>query len=155
WSADAFLQRHGRPINAALQARFDIHAAQSWALDGELIRGRLFVLDKHRMRIDDLVFGEVVARLAVSRLDNLYLLRRLRHSVALEERLRVARDLHDSLLQTIAGTALQLLAARRLLERDPDAARFRLEDVQNQLESGELEMRSYIRGLRPATAPRE
>src|SRR5262249_50825206 len=90
-----------------------------------------------------------------SRLDNLYLLRRLSHSVALEERLRVARDLHDSLLQTIAGTALQLLAARRLLERDPDAARFRLEDVQNQLESGEPEMRSYIRGLRPATVPRE
>src|SRR5262249_14894576 len=60
WSADSFLQRHGRPINAALQARFDIHAAQSWALDGELIRGRLFVLDKHRMRIADLVFREGV-----------------------------------------------------------------------------------------------
>jgi signal transduction histidine kinase len=155
WSADAFLQRHGRPISAALQSRFDIHAAESWALEGELIRGRLFVLDKRRMRIDDLVFGEVVARLAVSRLDNLYLLRRLSHSAALEERLRVARDLHDSLLQTIAGTALQLLAARRLLQRDPAAARARLEDVQNQLEQGELEMRSYIRGLRPATAGKE
>jgi signal transduction histidine kinase len=155
WSADSFLQRHGRPISTALQSRFDIHAAQSWALEGELIRGRLFVLDKRRMRIDDLVFGEVVARLAVSRLDNLYLLRRLSNSAALEERLRVARDLHDSLLQTIAGTALQLLAARRLLERDPAAARGRLEDVQNQLEHGELEMRSYIRGLRPATSPKE
>ena len=47
-------------------------------------------------------------------------------------RLRVARDIHDSLLQSAAGSALQLLAARRLLDRDPDEARRRLEDVQAQ-----------------------
>jgi signal transduction histidine kinase len=62
----------------------------------------------------------------------------------------VARDLHDSLLQSQAGAALQLLAARRLLDRDPDAVRDRLQDVQRQLERGELEMRSFIRDLRPA-----
>ena len=122
---------------------------QSWSLDGELIRGRLFALDKRPMRIDDLIFGEIVARLAVSRLDSLYLLRRLGKAAALEERLRVARDIHDSLLQSAAGSALQLVAARRLLDRDPDGARQRLADVQNQLEHGELEMRAFIRRLRP------
>jgi NarL family two-component system sensor histidine kinase LiaS len=93
----------------------------------------------------------VVARLTVSRLDSLYLLRRLRLAAALDERLRVARDIHDSLLQSTAGSALQLLAARRLLDRDPDEARRRLEDVQNQLERGELDMRSFIRRLRPVS----
>jgi len=149
WSAGSFRQRIGRPIHPALQARFDMERVQSWSLDGELIRGRLFALDKRHMTIDDLIFGEVVARLAVSRLDSLYLLRRLGKSAALEERLRLARDIHDSLLQSAAGSALQLVSARRLLERDPDAARRRLEEVQDQLEHGELEMRAFIRRLRP------
>lgn len=149
WSAGSFRQRAGRPIHPTLQTRFAIGRAQSWSLDGELIRGRLFALDKGQMRLDELIFGDVVSRLVVSRLDSLYLLRRLGRSAALEERLRLARDIHDSLLQTAAGSALQLLAARRLLDKDPEAARQRLEEVQNQIEHGELEMRTFIRRLRP------
>jgi signal transduction histidine kinase len=149
WTAGSFRQRVGRPVPQALQARFDMRRVQSWSLDGELIRGRLFALDKRHMRLDDLIFGDVVARLAVSRLDNLYLLRRLGRTAAVEERLRLARDIHDSLLQTAAGSALQLLAARRLLDRDPSGARRWLEEVQSQLENGELEMRAFIRRLRP------
>jgi signal transduction histidine kinase len=149
WSAGAFRQRIGRPIHPALRARFNIDRVQSWSLDGELIRGRLFALDKRHMPIDDLILGDIVARLAVSRLDSLYLLRRLGKAAALEERLRLARDIHDSLLQSAAAGALQLVAARRLLERDPEGARKRLSEVQEQLEHGELEMRAFIRRLRP------
>jgi signal transduction histidine kinase len=129
-----------------------MRAVESWPLEGELIRGRLFCLDKRRMRLDDLVLGELVARLAVSRLDSLYLLRDLRQAAALDERVRVARDLHDSVLQSLAGTALQLMAARRLLDRDPRAAAVQLEEVQQQIESGELEMRTFIRRLRPESS---
>jgi hypothetical protein len=132
-----------------------MHRVQSWSLDGELVRGRLFALDKPSMQLDDLILGDVVARLTVSRLDSLYLLRRLRLTAALDDRLRVARDIHDSLLQSTAGSALQLLAARRLLDRSPDEARRRLEEVQNQLENGELEMRSFIRRLRPVSSQTE
>jgi signal transduction histidine kinase len=155
WSDGAFRRRVCRPINPALQTRFGMHRVQSWSLDGELIRGRLFALDKQSMRIDDLIVGDVVARLTVSRLDSLYLLRRLGLTAALDERLRVARDIHDSLLQSTAGSALQLLAARRLLDRSPDEARRRLEEVQNQLENGELEIRSFIRRLRPVSSHTE
>ena len=155
WSDGAFRRRVCRPINPALQTRFGMHRVQSWSLDGELIRGRLFALDKRSMRLDDLIVGDVVARLTVSRLDSLYLLRRLGLAAALDERLRVARDIHDSLLQSTAGSALQLLAARRLLDRSPDEARRRLEEVQNQLEKGELEIRSFIRRLRPVSSQTE
>lgn len=155
WSDGAFRRRVCRPINPALQARFGIRRVQSWSLDGELIRGRIFALDKPSMPLDDLILGDVVARITVSRLDSFYLLRRLRLAAALDERLRVARDIHDSLLQTAAGSALQLLAARRLLDRDPDEARRRLEEVQNQLENGELEMRSFIGRLRPVSSQTE
>jgi signal transduction histidine kinase len=144
-----FRRRDCRPINEELRARFEMRAVQSWPLDGELIRGRMFCLHRSRMRIDDLVVGELVAQLVLSRLEGLNMLGRLSEAAALEERVRVARDLHDSLLQSQAGAALQLLAARRLLDRDPDAARGWLQDVQHQLERGELEMRSFIGDLRP------
>ena len=144
-----FLRRRGRPINERLRAQFEMRAVQSWPLDGELVRGRMFCLDKPTQSLDHLAMGEFVARLATSRLDGLYLLTRLQEARALEERVRVARDLHDSFLQSQAGAALQLLAARRLLERDPSAGKQRLDDVQHQLEHGELEMRAFIRDLRP------
>jgi signal transduction histidine kinase len=153
WKAGSFRKRVGRSVDPTLRERFAMRAMQSWMLDGELVRGRLFCLDKNPMRLDGLGFGLLVARLAVSRLDSLYLLKRLRDATAVEERLRLARDVHDSLIQSVAGSALQLLAARRLLDRDPGAARRRLEDVQNQLERGELEMRSFIGRLRPLPPP--
>jgi signal transduction histidine kinase len=123
---------------------------QSWPFSGELVRGRIFCLDKSRMRLDDLVLGEVVAWLAAARLENHYWQERLRDAAALDERVRLARDLHDSLLQAQAGAALQLVAARRLLDRDPAAGRQRLADVQEQLERDELEMRSFVSRLRPS-----
>ena len=89
-----------------LRARFNMRGVQSWPLAGELIRGRMFCLDKAKMRLDDLVLGEVVAWLAVTRLESFYWQDRLREAAALDERVRLARDLHDSLLQSQAGAAL-------------------------------------------------
>jgi signal transduction histidine kinase len=146
----AFRRRTGRPVHETLRARFNMRAVQSWPLTGELIRGRMFCLDKPKMRLDDLVLGEVVAWLSVTRLESLYWQNRLRDAAAVDERVRLARDLHDSLLQAQAGAALQLLAARRLLDRDPAAGRERLADVQQQLERDELEVRSFVTRLRPA-----
>jgi signal transduction histidine kinase len=148
-----FRRRECRPVNESLRARFNMTAVQSWPLGGELLRGRMFCLDKRRMRLDDLVLGEVVAGLVSSRLEGLYWQDRLREAAALDERVRLARDLHDSLLQSQAGAALQLVAARRLLDRDPMAGKQRLADVQEQLERDELEMRSFVTRLRPARGP--
>ena len=153
-SPRGFRRRDCRPINEILRARFEMGAVHSWSIDGELVQGRLFAVNKVKLGIDDLVVGELVAGQVAARLDSTLMLGRLREAAALEERVRVAGDLHDSLLQAQAGAALQLLAARRLLERRPEAARKGLEEVQNLLERGELEMRSFIRGLRPESSLR-
>jgi signal transduction histidine kinase len=154
WYKGRFRRLSAAPVHDAIQQRFSMHAVQSSRIyGGGVVEGRLFWLDRKRMRIDDLVVGDLVARLAASRLESAVLLTSIRDAAAFNERIRVARDLHDSVLQALAGTGLQLAVARRLLDRDPAAARIGLQEVQGQLEQSEAEMRALIRRLRPQ--PRE
>jgi signal transduction histidine kinase len=69
--------------------------------------------------------------------------------MAAEERMRVARDLHDGVLQSLAGIGLRLAAVRSLLERDPKAAREALESVQGLLTLAQRDLRFFIQELKP------
>ena len=149
WSRGRFREKRGASVNEALRDRFAMRAVQSCRLDGDIVHGRLFWLHKRTMRLDNLVVGELIALLAAARLDAVYFLARSRDSAGLRERLRVARDLHDSILQVLAATGLQLAVARRLVGRDPGGTGKRLEDIQEQFERVEIDMRSFIRRLRP------
>lgn len=151
WQGGRFRALNTAPVHESLRQRFRMHAVQSARFDGGVVEGRLFWLDRRRMQIDDLVVGDLVARLAAARLESAFLLASFRETAALGERLRIARDLHDSVLQAMAGTGVQVAIAKRLFDRDPAAARHALGEVQQQLEQGEKEMRALIRKLRPRT----
>jgi NarL family two-component system sensor histidine kinase LiaS len=68
----------------------------------------------------------------------------------LEERNRLARDLHDSVKQQVFATAMQLAAARSLLERDPEAARQSLAEAERLTRQSQQELTGLIQELRPA-----
>ncbi|MES1240777.1 MAG: histidine kinase [Acidobacteriota bacterium] len=70
-------------------------------------------------------------------------------AVAAEERIRLARDLHDGVLQSLAGIGLRLGAVRSLLDKDPKAAREALEPVQRLLTAEQRDLRFYIQELKP------
>jgi signal transduction histidine kinase len=68
---------------------------------------------------------------------------------AIQERNRLARELHDSVSQTMFSIGLNSRAARILLERDPDRLRPQLEQLQALTRSALEEMRGLIAELRP------
>jgi len=66
-----------------------------------------------------------------------------------EERNRLARNLHDSVTQTIFSMRLTAEAARMLLDREPTRVAAELDKLQTLAKSALTEMRSLIFHLRP------
>jgi signal transduction histidine kinase len=135
----------GTPIHPALQSRFAMTAVLCLPVHGECLDGHLFALDKARMTGDDLLVGEVVAHQVTSSLDQSLLSRRLRQAAAAEERHRLSRDLHDGVLQSLTGAALQLETVQRLWDTEPRAARDRLAAIQRLIADEQRDLRVLIR----------
>jgi signal transduction histidine kinase len=74
-----------------------------------------------------------------------------------QERARLAHELHDGLLQSLTGLALQLQAVSRLLDTDFEAARQRLNDLRSLMAAEQRELRAWITNLSSpqATATKE
>ncbi len=68
---------------------------------------------------------------------------------ALDERNRLARELHDSVSQSLFGIILIIDSAQILLKREPERARAKLDKLQSLTQNALAEMRSLIANLRP------
>jgi NarL family two-component system sensor histidine kinase LiaS len=75
---------------------------------------------------------------------------RLRELAAVEERRRLARDLHDGIKQNLFGTSLAAAAAVNLLDSDPQAAREKILEAAEHNRSAQDEMKVLLEELRPA-----
>jgi signal transduction histidine kinase len=71
----------------------------------------------------------------------------LRHSIAL--RARLARDLHDGIIQSLYAAGLGLESARTLRATDPDGADKRLASSQKMLNDALWQVRNFINALEP------
>ena len=69
----------------------------------------------------------------------------------LNERNRMAREIHDTLAQAFTGISLQLEAARNILSTQPEAAQKRLLQAKALAKEGIIEARRSVRALRPET----
>ncbi|HEV7668215.1 MAG TPA: sensor histidine kinase [Thermoanaerobaculia bacterium] len=158
-TADGFRRFRGQTLHPDLRERLIAHSVLSLLLRGETFEGRLFVLDKAAMTSDDLLLGEVVGERVGARLDLFYLTQRLRETAATEERIRLARDLHDGVLQSLTGVGLRLEALRRqvavrdadpsLPKQPPTDAEKGLADLQRLVALEQRDLRFFIRELSP------
>jgi PAS domain S-box-containing protein len=88
-------------------------------------------------------------------LDNARLFEAARGKAALEERQRLARELHDSVSQALYAIGLNTTAAQHLLPADPARVSRLLSDVLGLAETGLAEMRALIFELRPESLETE
>ncbi len=121
------------------------------------IVGALSVFYPHRRDPgeSEIAFLSAIADQAAVAAENARLYLEARDKAALEERQRLARELHDSVSQALYGIALGARTARTLLDRDPDHAAEPLDYVLSLAEAGLAEMRALIFELRPESLETE
>ncbi|HEY8528811.1 MAG TPA: sensor histidine kinase [Paenibacillaceae bacterium] len=74
---------------------------------------------------------------------------RARMNAALEERQRLARELHDSVSQQLFAISMTATAVRRTLDQDFERARRQVELIEEMAAAAQSEMRALLLHLRP------
>ncbi len=68
---------------------------------------------------------------------------------ALDEKIRLGRDLHDGIIQSLYATGLNVETVRALVKSNPDDAEQRLDQMRTGLNTTIRDVRAYIVGLAP------
>jgi signal transduction histidine kinase len=103
----------------------------------------------------DLVVLQSLADQVAVAIENARLYEQAQHLAALEERQKLARELHDSVSQALYGIVLGARTARTLLDRDAPKAAEPMDYILSLAEAGLAEMRALIFELRPESLQTE
>lgn len=103
---------------------------------------------------DQSLIGLLAAHAAIA-IENARLHERSRELSIVEERNRLARELHDSVTQRLFGVKLAAESALTLLDRDPSKAGVELKRVSDLARGAMEELRAVVFELRPASLEAE
>lgn len=107
-------------------------------------------MEEPRELEDKLYLAEALAGQATLAVQMARLTERARQAAALEERNRIARDIHDTLAQGFTGVILNLEAASRTLRKDNlEKALEHIDLARNLAQAGLAEARQSVAALRP------
>ncbi len=117
---------------------------------GDRVFGNLYLADKEEgFTEEDETLVEFLAVTAGSAVSTLRLQERLRRAALLEERERIARDLHDSIIQDLFAVGLSIQAQVNHLDPVQDEVRQRLDEAVEKLDETISALRRFIFDLRP------
>jgi signal transduction histidine kinase len=150
-------RRDGRTIKnlprlpGPAQQELKVRSFMTVAFDqGNQPTGRIFLLNGHKsFQKEDLAWLENIALNVGPTLENIFLLRHLRARAIEAERSRIARDLHDGILQTLLSIEIQLDVLRRRVATTPDQAVSSLANLQQTVKNEGAELRQIVTDLRP------
>jgi len=153
--AQAWRKKIGDNLNHATQFVRSWMSVPMWA--NEQLIG--FVSFSHRepgrfTERDAALILAIVNHVAAA-VENARLHGQARRLAAVEERQRLARELHDSVSQALYGISLGAQTARTLLDRDPVAIAQPIDYIVELADAGLAEMRALIFELRPESIETE
>ena len=114
--------------------------------------GRLYLTNKQgasEFRTDDQDLVETFARHAGIAIQNARLHEQVQRLAVMDERERISRDLHDSVIQMIYGVTLSLDDVPELVRSAPAEASQRVDEAIDALHGVIRDIRHFIFGLRP------
>ncbi len=114
--------------------------------------GNLYLTDKTdgtEFSEDDQSLVEMFALHAGIAIENARLHEQVQRLVIVEERERIAKDLHDGIIQSIYAVGLSLEDMPELMDDDPAEARERIDRAIEALHMTIRDIRNFIMGLRP------
>jgi signal transduction histidine kinase len=115
--------------------------------------GRLFLFNRKpgtgAFSHDELAWFERLAKHIGPAIENVFLLRHLRARAIEAERSRIARDLHDGILQTLLSIEIQIDVMRRKVTAQPEQVETGLASLQQTVRNEGGELRHMVTDLRP------
>jgi signal transduction histidine kinase len=141
------------PISAPLLdneliARFHIASVATAAFHGTTCAGRIFILDRHSWSDDHLLLTELVSVRMAIELDRAMLQRHAIQAAAGREKIRLMRDLHDGLLQSLTAAGLQL---EMTLRQSSEEVSTRIRVVQRLIKKEQHRVRDFVQEMRSPT----
>ena len=134
-----FAEIYGAFLSVPLIAQGGVHGTLS-----------LFFHSPRDFSEDDILLANIFASQAALAIENARLREQAGQAAALEERQRLARELHDAVTQTLFSASLISEVIPDLWERDQTAARQRLDQLRRLTRSALAEMRILLLELRPS-----
>ena len=121
------------------------------------LRGHALVIREAQRKFtrDELEFLLLLVGQAAAGFENVRLQEKAEEYAVAEERGRIARDLHDGFIQSLAGIDLRVEACKLLLRRDPTRVPRELEELHQAVDCGYREVRHYLNVLREPRQPEE
>jgi signal transduction histidine kinase len=116
----------------------------------EQFKGRVYLVNKlhEDFSSSDLQYLKLIVSQVGPLIENYRLLKRMQTLSVLEEKNRIARDLHDGLVQSLASLDLRIAVCLKLSCESPQEVRNELIELQKIVRSEHAELRNYMKRLR-------
>lgn len=117
---------------------------------GVTLVGRVYLVNRKDgiFSNSDLQYLKLLVSQLAPLLDNYRLLQRMQRMSVLEEKNRIARDLHDGLVQSLASLDIRIEVCRKMFQNTSSNLRGELDDLQRIVRDEYADLRNYMRRLR-------